>query len=223
MARAHNYYRWILGAWLPYLGRVVLELGAGIGTFSAHLIDAPIDRLFLLEPAPSLGRRLEERFRGHPRVRVLQGILEDFRPELRTARVESVVTVNVLEHIPDDRAALRSIRDILVPGGTVLIFVPALPFLYGSMDRTFGHVRRYTKTVLVSMLHDLGYEVLHSRYMNLLGAVSWFLAGRVLRQRTVSPLAVTIADRTLIPLSHQLERWVHPPLGQSVLVAARRL
>ncbi len=220
MACARNYYRWILDAWRPYLGRVVLEFGAGIGTFSAHLLREPIERLFLVEPARMLCGRLEARFRNPGRVRILHGILEDFRDEMRDSGIDSIVSVNVLEHIDDDAATLRAAWDILVPGGRLFIFVPAFQFLYGSLDQTFGHVRRYTKPQLLAMLSDLGYEVLSSRYMNLVGTLSWLIAGRLIRQRTLSSRAVALADRTLIPVSARLERWFHPPFGQSLLVVA---
>jgi SAM-dependent methyltransferase len=222
MARASNYYDWILDAWRPYLGRVVVEFGAGIGTFSAHLLREPLERLFLVEPARTLGGRLEARFHGDGRVRVMRGILEHVQDELRLSGVDSIVGVNVLEHIDDDIATLRAARDILVPGGRLLIFVPAFRFLYGSMDRTFGHVRRYTKPDLAAKLAGLGFQILCSRYMNLLGVVSWLVAGRVLRQRTLSPGAVALADRTLIPLSSRLERWFGPPFGQNLLMVARK-
>ncbi len=222
MAQAHNYYRWILDGWRPLLGRVALEFGAGIGTFSAHLLQEPIERLFLVEPAPALGARLETRFRSHDRVRVLSGVLEDFRVELGTRAIDSVLSVNVLEHIDNDDATLRAARDILIPGGRLFIFVPAFQFLYGSLDRTFGHVRRYTRGGLLAKVRSLGFDVVSSRYMNLLGTLLWLVAGRVLRQRTLAPGAVALADRMLIPVSSGLERCFRPPFGQNLMVVARK-
>ena len=222
MAGARNYYRWILEGWRPHLGRVVVEIGAGIGTFSAHLLNEAVDRLFLVEPAPTLSARLAERFSRHDRVRVVPGILEDVRETLRETGVDSIVAVNVLEHIDDDAATIRAAHDILVPGGRALIFVPAFPLLYGSMDRTFGHVRRYTRPGLTAALETAGFEIVVSRYVNMLGIVSWLLAGRVLRQRTLTPGAVALADRTLIPFSAGLERWLRPPVGQNLMIVARK-
>ena len=141
---------------------------------------------------------------------------------MRHSGIDSLVSVNVLEHIDDDVATLRAARDILVPGGTLFIFVPVFQFLYGSLDQTFGHVRRYTKSQLLAILGHLGYEILCSRYMNLVGTLSWLIAGRLIRQRTLSPTAVALADRTLIPISARLERWFHPPFGQSLLAVARK-
>jgi SAM-dependent methyltransferase len=223
MARARNYYRWILSAWRPHLGRVVVEFGAGIGTFSARLLEEPrVDRLFLVEPAPALHGRLATRFRDIDRVRVIPGILHDAADALTSVEVDSIVSVNVLEHIHDDVGTLRAAHDILRPGGRLFIFVPAFQFLYGSLDRAFGHVRRYTKRSLVALLESQGYEIVASRYMNLLGTVSWLMAGRVLRRHTLAPEAVALADRTLIPLSAGLERWFRPPFGQNVMVIARK-
>src|SRR5438045_2035208 len=156
MARARNYYRWILNYWRPHLGRFVVEFGAGIGTVSAHLLGEQVERLFVVEPAPALAKRLEDRFCGDRRVTVVRGVLADARREVKDYSVDSVVSVNVLEHIDDDVATLRAAFDILVPGGRLMAFVPAFQWLYGSLDRTFGHVRRYTRGDLVTKLRAVG-------------------------------------------------------------------
>jgi hypothetical protein len=100
--------------------------------------------------------------------------------------------------------------------------VPALSLLYGSLDRVYGHVRRYTKRSLTARVEAAGFEMVFARYVNMLGVLSWFIAGRVLRQRAITPGAVALADRTLIPFSAGLERWVRPPIGQNVMIVARK-
>ena len=222
MAGARNYHRWIVDAWRPHLGRVIVEIGAGIGTFSAHLLEERVQRLWLVEPSPTLNVRLRERFAADARVGVLPGILEDVREQLRGSGVDSIVGVNVLEHIDDDAATLRAAHDILAPGGRLFIFVPALSLLYGSLDRAYGHVRRYTKRTLTASVERAGFEMVFARYVNMLGILSWFVAGRILRQRAITPGAVALADRTLIPFSAGLERWLRPPIGQNVMIVARK-
>lgn len=219
MAGASNYYRWIVQRFRPYLSGTVIELGAGIGTFSSYLTAAPIDRLILVEPAGELCGRLRKRFRDDPRVAISHGTLENLKPELRS---DALVSVNVLEHIADDSATLRVAHQLLKPCGFLLLFVPAVPFLYGSMDRTFGHFRRYTRTRLNDLLIDIGFCVDRLHYVNLLGVLAWLVAGKVLRQRSLTPRMVAFSDRTLVRLTIQLERRFQPPVGQSLLAVARK-
>ncbi len=222
MAHAKNYFRWILSQWRPYLMPTVVEVGAGTGNFSAHLLGERIERLILVEPARNLFEQLRRRFADHQRVELRGGTLEDCRRELRDARIGSVVSVNVLEHIPEDLQTLRAMQDVLVPGGTVLLLVPALRCLYGSMDRSFGHLRRYSRRQLAELLREAGLSIVFVRYMNLLGFFAWLLAGRVLHRRTLTGGMVRLSDRTLIPLTSWLEGVVTPPFGQSFVAVARK-
>ncbi len=221
MARAHNYYRWILGEWRPHLGRSVLEFGAGMGTFSAHLACEAIERLILVEPAPELFEKLRCRFGDDRRVELWNCVLQDVEDGLASS-VDTVVSVNVLEHINDEAATLRAVRAVLRPGGSALIFAPALPALYGSLDRAFGHVRRYTKATLSHVLTEAGLSPVRLRYANVLGALPWLVAGRLLRRKTLNASAVALVDRTIIPVTAALERIVSPPFGQSVIAVARK-
>ena len=222
MMHARYYYRWILGQWRPYLSGTILELGAGIGNFSSHLLTEPIRRLILVEPAQDLCERLRVRFQHEGRVELRKGVLEEARNDLMSS-LDAVVSVNVLEHISEDREALKAAHAVLRPGGMLLVFVPAHQFLYGSMDRTFGHVRRYTKQTLTNRLLEVGFSLLRIKYMNLLGVVPWLLAGRVFRRRTLTPAMVILSDRILIRLTAKLEAIIEPPCGQSVMAIARKV
>jgi SAM-dependent methyltransferase len=221
MARAHNYYRWIVRQWAPHIQGAVLELGAGTGNFSAHLLRASPGTLTLLEPSDALVAQLQARFATAANVRVEHGVLQDVEQRL-AATFDVVVSVNVLEHIDDDVETLRGMHRILRPTGVVLLFVPALPFLFGAMDRAFGHVRRYTKRSLAAALDAAGFSPARVQYVNALGVLPWLVAGRILRRKTIAPASVAFADRTLIPLTAMLERWIAPPLGQSVMTVARK-
>ncbi|HEX6037532.1 class I SAM-dependent methyltransferase [Longimicrobium sp.] len=219
MASAPNYYQAILSFFQPHLGRSVLEVGAGIGTFSALLAGAPgVEQLGLLEPAGNNYPLLRERFAHDPRVRAVHGYLEQHTADFS---VDSVVTVNVLEHVPDDAAFLRAARSVLRPGGRLLIFVPALPAIYGSLDTVFEHHRRYTRRTLRAALEGAGFGVPVLRYVNLPGVLAWFVTGRVLRKKTLNPRDVATYDRLVIPWLMKLERHWSPPLGQSLLAVAQ--
>jgi SAM-dependent methyltransferase len=220
LADAVNYYRWIARRFKPYLGEHVLEAGAGIGTFAAHLREAAPDaRLTLVEPAANNYPHLAERYATDDRVNTVHGFLEDAGD---AASADTVVAVNVLEHVEDDAAFLRAAHRLLVPGGHLLLYVPALPSIYGSLDEAFDHRRRYTRPVLERHLVDAGFQPLRVAYTNLPGVAAWWLSGKVLRRRTVSARDARLYDRWMIPWIAALERVWTPPAGQSLIAVARR-
>jgi hypothetical protein len=100
--------------------------------------------------------------------------------------------------------------------------VPALPWLYGTLDVAFGHWRRYSKAGLVDLLTREGLSIRTLRYVNMAGVLAWFIAGRALRRRSLSPLAVKVMDSSVIRVAKQLETRIEAPFGQSLLVAAER-
>ena len=130
--------------------------------------------------------------------------------------------MNVLEHVADDWALLRVAHRVLVPGGALLVFVPALPCLFGTLDRQFGHCRRYTKTSLSQRVRKAGLRLERLRYFNFPGVMAWFLAGRVLRRHALGHLDVALYDRWILPWMSKLERWQEPPVGQSLIAIALR-
>jgi SAM-dependent methyltransferase len=217
MAEARNYCRRIMQYFRPYLGPRVVEIGAGTGTFSELLLNSErtVD-LVLFEAAANLFPVLRQRFASHS-VRLHCGF---FEPSLLGTPPDSIVLVNVLEHVADDTGLLLQIRQCLRPGGYVLLFVPALSWNYGSLDRAFGHWRRYDKRELARKFDQAGFRVKVMRYVNVMGIASWFFAGRILRQITLKPAQVRWYDRWIIPWSFQVEQICEPPLGQSLLAVA---
>ncbi|MHB8525667.1 MAG: class I SAM-dependent methyltransferase [Candidatus Acidiferrales bacterium] len=218
MAEARNYCRWILDFFAPYLGEKVVEIGAGTGTFSQLLLNADCTaELVLFEAAANLFPSLRKRFSEDPRVHVHAG---SFEPSVLREPVDSVVLVNVLEHVSDDAALLLRIQRSLRPGGSLLLFVPALQWNYGSLDKAFEHHRRYSKRALEKELKATGFRVEQARYVNVLGIASWFFAGKILRQTTLNPAQVRWYDRWIIPWSFKLEEIWQPSIGQSLAVVA---
>lgn len=220
LGQARNYYAWVLRQFEPYLGPSVVEVGAGIGTFSQFLLGVPRLRdLTVIEPASNTFPLLERRLLGDARVRTLRGYLSDHR---RGLAADSLVAVNVLEHVPDDREFLRHARESVVAGGSLLLFVPALPSLYGTLDRAFDHKRRYTRSTLRYSIESAGWKVRRISYMNLPGIVAWFMAGRVLRKTSIAVSEARAYDRLIIPWLSRLEGIVNPPIGSNLLAIARK-
>lgn len=220
LAGAVNYYSLLSRRFAPYARGRVVEVGAGVGTFAEYLLRIPaVTELVLVEPADNNFPTLRERFAGNPRVRTVHGYLEQL--DAGTA-ADALVAVNVMEHVEDDRAFLEHAGGVLRPGGHLLLFVPAVPQIYGTLDAAFEHFRRYTRGGLDARLRETGLDVLDLRYTNLPGVLGWALMGKVLRRRTISPASVETYDRWVMPVVSRVEEFWRPPIGQSLLAIARR-
>lgn len=218
---APNYNRWLAGTFRKWAGARVLEIGAGIGTITAHL--APGRELVTaVEVDPFYVRRLKNRFRGMPQVEPYQAdvALADWE-QLAERKFDTIVLSNVLEHIPDDAGAVQKFAKILPKAGALILFVPALPALFGSLDEAVGHHRRYTPESLRAVLEANGFEVEALQWMNLVGIPGWFLNGRVLKRRVLPPLQLRLYD-LLAPTLASLEAQVKLPVGLSLLAVGRR-
>lgn len=210
-----RYRDWEWATVRPYLGRSVLEVGAGMGVLSEQLASAGLERLVLADTEEYFLAHLRDAFGGRQDVEVVEvalpGPVDIGRP------VESAVAMNVLEHIEDDVAALRDLAAAVRPGGTVVLWVPAYMRLYGEFDRKLGHVRRYTPTTMRATAERAGLSVRLVRPVNLLGGLAWWAAVRRGGVDRPNPRLAALYDSVLVPASRALERIVTPPFGQSVL------
>jgi SAM-dependent methyltransferase len=132
---------------------------------------------------------------------------------------DTVVCSNVLEHIEDDGAALSSIRDVLEPGGRVVLIIPAVKGIYGEIDRAIHHYRRYSRDEIQTKLRAAGLQVEHLSYFNMIGIPGWWLNAVVLRRRAVPGFQAKVND-FLVPWL-RLERGFGPPVGMSLLAVGR--
>jgi SAM-dependent methyltransferase len=215
MDLARNYNRWLLSRAEAFLGRRVLDAGAGSGTFTELL--AETHEVVALEPDPVFATALRARYES-PSVTVVEGDTTSLDPTLGS--FDSVLCFNLLEHVRDDEAMLARFCDVLVPGGSLLLLVPAHPKLFGSMDRTVGHFRRYTRSQIQGLLREASFETVTVMYVNPIGAVGWFVAGRVLGRTYVPSGPLRLYDR-LVPALRVLDD-LRLPIGLSVWARATR-
>ena len=220
LANLPAYQEWVLEKFRPYLQGKVIEIGAGMGNITSRYADA-VEELLLVEPAKNLEGRLRGRFENQPHVRVLCALVENVVPAAHGVPFDSALMVNVLEHVGDDASMLSSIRSILRPNGVLLLFVPAGPWLYGTLDEKVGHARRYTLPGLKRLVQDAGFAVETIRYFDLFGVLPWFFLGRVRRIKEFSPRWARLYDRLVVPLAHAVEKAFTPPLGKNLLCIAR--
>src|SRR6266516_2174094 len=179
LARARRFTDWAFEQYAPLVRGDVLEVGAGIGTYTQRVLDAGAASVLALEPEPAVATALEERSGGDARVEVACEELLD-APSLQASdgQFDLVLCQNVLEHVADDREALEEIARVLAPGGWLALVVPAHPALYGSLDRAYGHHRRYRREELVRLVGESGLELRAAYPFNLLGVPGWWLSSR---------------------------------------------
>jgi SAM-dependent methyltransferase len=220
LAEAKNYYAWVMRQFAPYAGPTMIEVGAGIGTFSEFILGDPkVTKLIAIEPATNTYPHLAKRFAGDPRVEVRQGYLSQHSENLEG---DAIVAVNVMEHVPDDAQFLRDAFASVKAGGRLLLFVPALPAIFGTLDVAFEHHRRYTRTSLRAVIEGAGWRPLRISYMNLPGIAAWFMAGRILKKDSIAARDAKTYDRLVIPWLSRLEAAVEPPVGSNLIAIAAR-
>lgn len=226
MSFAVNYHRWILSVFSPYLGARLVEVGAGTGLFSELLLGHPAQSLALVEPSADMHRILRDRvgqLRPGAEVETFNAVFVEVAGRLKARRPDSIIYVNVLEHVADDDAELTAVRQTLGRGGRAFIFVPALPRLYGNFDRQVGHFRRYTKSGLEGKCRRAGFEIIKSTYFDLAGVIPWWVQFRLLKGDTLRPGAVRLYDKYAVPITRAVESVIRPPLGKNLLLIAEKV
>jgi len=225
---APNYQSWISDLARPYLGKRVLEIGAGLGAMSRFL-SVGVDYFAATDVSDDCLQAMETRFVNSPNIHVYRhDVNDEADPGGDGEKFDSVVLVNVLEHIYDDEAALRRLSSQLVVGGHLIVYVPALKGLYGSWDRKIGHLRRYSKPRMAQVAREAGLEVVLCRYVNLIGIPAWLAFSRFGVRRNVGGddkgpgKELALWDRTAVPSSRFVESRVQIPIGLNVLCVARR-
>jgi 2-polyprenyl-3-methyl-5-hydroxy-6-metoxy-1,4-benzoquinol methylase len=222
---AVNYHKWILDEFRPFLGKRVVEVGAGTGSFSELLLQENIDSLSLVEPSEMFGSLTAKvsQIKNQTKVDFYQSIFSEVASEIfDKQKPDSIIYVNVLEHIEDDASELEFIYKTLGKGGRCFIFVPALMSLYGEFDRKIGHFRRYTKREVKEKCQAAGFKVLKSKYFDFAGMLPWFVKYKLLKSDSLDSGAVAMYDKMAIPFVRQMEKFVNVPLGKNVLMVAEK-
>jgi len=220
MAHAKNYFAWQARLILPELGQRVLEVGCGTGNFTQTLLDR--EAVIAIDNEPACVSRLAERFADRPNLqtRVASPCEDSFR-ELAHFRPDSIVCLNVLEHIEDDAGALRNMAAIVPAGCVIVLLLPAFPALYGPIDRNLEHFRRYSVVSLKCLAAGINLTIEKLQYMNLIGFFGWWVNARILQRQAQSTSQIAVFDKWVVPLLSWLESRFPPPFGQSLLAVLR--
>jgi SAM-dependent methyltransferase len=219
MSALDRYNDWIMEKIQPWVGNHVLEVGAGIGNISRFFIDR--ESLILTDVQDEYLDALRERFGALPQVTVERYNLEESAEHLRSRTVDTILVLNVLEHIRDDVHALREMASLLVPGGRIILQLPAHRLLYGSLDRNLDHYRRYTVRDITLKFAESGLVPERMIRFNMFGAMGWFACSRVLRKKILPEGQLGLFNR-LTPLFMAFERTFPVPFGLSILAVGKK-
>jgi 2-polyprenyl-3-methyl-5-hydroxy-6-metoxy-1,4-benzoquinol methylase len=220
LAGMPNYARWIVEELAPWLHGSVLEVGAGIGTMTPHIAAADgVTAVHALEPDVGAHAALEVVCERLDNATATLGTLD----QLAGQRFDTIVYINCLEHIRDEQAELRRARDHLAGADAhLVIFSPALEFLYGELDRVSGHWRRYSRSSLLAAISGAGYEVRKAKYVDLLSIAPYWLSSRALKRSSIGALSREVYDRYYVRAARTMHKAVSSPLGKSMLCVAVR-
>jgi SAM-dependent methyltransferase len=214
MREAENYNRHLLELVARHAAGVtrVIDFGAGSGTFAVPCAAAGLD-VTAIEPDDRLRALLDGQ--GIRTAETVEGLPDN--------AFDYAYTLNVLEHIPDDVAALRALRAKLVPGGRLLVYVPAFPILFTSMDAKVRHVRRYTQTTLRAALSAAGFTIEKTSYVDSLGFAATLIFKALDKGRgDINRRMLRLYDRLAFPVSLALDSVTRRWFGKNLLALARK-
>jgi SAM-dependent methyltransferase len=220
-ARATNWKRYVGRVLAPFIGARVLEVGAGIGGNIGHLASRAVREWTSLEPDPEQARRITERVASGelPKSRVIAGALDSIEA---AARFDTILYIDVLEHIAEDRAELARAARHLAHAGNLVVLAPAHQFLFSPFDAAIGHHRRYNAASLAALAPP-GCRLHRSLMLDSAGFFA-SLANRLLLASAL-PTARQIAfwDKVLVPISRVLDRITFHRFGKTVVTVWRHL
>jgi len=219
MATVRRYNAWIYEHVSKFVGDRVFEVEAGVGNITRLLLQRPL--VFASDLSDDYLSDLRSSLVEGPRLKIVRYDVNDPPPDvLKRQRFDTVLCLNVLEHIEDDSRAIGHLKEIVAPGGRVILLLPAMRGLYSRLDEELGHRRRYDMRDVRRLLKEHGLLLEHAAYLNALGAIGWLVNGRMLRRKLLPKFQLRFFD--LFTLLLKVEDWVKPRFGLSLLVVAKR-
>lgn len=206
MSTAGWYNNWLLRQIGKYLKGDILEVGAGIGNFTSKL--SKYGKVTAID--------YDQSYKN-----ANYGDIEKGKYFFGDKKFDSIVCMNVLEHIKDDKKALGNMFSLLKKNGRLILLVPAHEWAYGQMDKELGHFRRYSKGEIENKIINSRFLILNSRYLNWLGLVGWFVNGKILGKKIILEKQLRVFDYIARPFL-LLEELIHPPFGISILVIGEK-
>lgn len=220
LTEAKNYNRWIASNFYPYIKAPLLEFGAGIGNISELL--SSYTPLCLTDTDERLLAHLKEKFSHSNDISVEYLDITQPPPDHLVESFQSVIGINVLEHIEDDEKALSHLGSLLRPSGRLLLLVPSKKWAYTDLDRQLGHFRRYEKKELAVKLVKASFRIEKLYFFNLIGLLGWIIRDKIPRSEGLSSSQISLFE-SMVPILKPIESKVRMPLGISLIAIAQKI
>jgi SAM-dependent methyltransferase len=226
-AQSHRFTEWLYRQVSRELKGDVLEIGSGIGTYAEKIIrdKSHLSHVMLTDIAPSYIEALTKRFSFTSNNNVSVSKLDLNRTEdyekIGYEKFDSILSLNVLEHVENDEFALQQLYRMLKEDGTMVLLVPCHKFLYNVLDKKAGHFRRYTRKELEYKVSKTPFTIQRIFYFNMLGIVGWYLNGGLAKNPQINSTAYRLFD-CLVPLSEHAEKLIGQKIGLSIICYLRK-
>ncbi len=220
LTRAHRFNAWMADVVRPFCGNRVLEIGSGTGNLTRRLV--PRGRYVASDINPLYLQTLSTLTADRPYLSAQYCDVTDLSsfPQLAEG-FDTVVCLNVVEHVDDDRRALENIRSVLSPEGRAIVLVPQGPWNFGTLDEALGHRRRYSSEALRRLAAEAGFEVKELVPFNRSSSLAWYLNGKILRRRSFGLTQIKLLN-ALTPLFRRLDGLLPlPPLSLIAVLQPR--
>ncbi len=223
LSAATSFNRWLFQTIEPFCRGRILEIGSGIGNLSRLFLEKQL-QLTVSDVEPEYCRILSRELTKYSTLEDIKlldiaatGIEEQF-PDLM-GQFDTIVAVNVIEHIENDRQAVSNCKKMLKPGARLVVLVPAYQLLYNRLDKELGHYRRYTTVSLQKLLESQGLQVLNQMQFNAAGLLGWVVSGSILQKKIIPEGPLHLYDK-LVPFLKIIDRITMHRLGLSVIQVA---
>jgi glycosyltransferase involved in cell wall biosynthesis/2-polyprenyl-3-methyl-5-hydroxy-6-metoxy-1,4-benzoquinol methylase len=220
LSRAPRFNAWMADVIRPFLGKRLLEIGSGTGNLTRQFV--PRDVYVASDVNPLYLKTLENLTADRPYLLSRYTDVTDLSSFPRVeGGFDSVVCLNVIEHVEDDVGALRNISAVLAEGGRAIVIVPQGPWNLGSLDEVLGHHRRYTPASLHAAAAAAGLRITHLVPFNRCSSIPWWISGKVMRRTDFGLLQMKIVN-LLTPLFRLVDGWIPLPPLSLIAVMERR-
>lgn len=217
MSQAVWYNQWTVKKFDKFLKGKILEVGCGIGNFTRIL--TKYGEVFAIDINKSYVEQALKKVGVRARVEVRD--IENGKDFFDGQKFDTVICLNVLEHIKDDMKALENMYSLLKKSGFLILLVPAHDFLFGEIDKSIGHYRRYNKQQLYKTMMNIGFKIVEERILNMLGAIGWWFSSKLLGNSIVDASKIKLFN-LIAPFVLPIEDLIEPPFGTSILIIAQK-
>jgi len=218
--RLEKFNKWLYDKIVPFIGNRILEVGSGWGSFTKFF--ASRELVVGVDINKDYIERLKKIYTNQDNcIFIPSDISRVSSDELKKFNIDTVVIMNVLEHIENDSEILKLFYDVLVEKGHIVILVPAFNFIYGTLDKYLCHKRRYTSRVLRRLSQEAGFSITKIFYLNFFSMFGWFFTGRIFLRRRIPFFSIKIYN-LLFPIFRFFEDHFHFPVGQSIVLIGEK-